>query len=69
VSFTAINLCIASQRVFDVISLPAQCGNVWIHPRILMSCNQIAGKFHSVKVATKFLKMWSVFNCLELKTD
>jgi len=41
VSFAAIILCVASQRVFVVvvvvvvvvISLSTQCGNFWIHPR------------------------------------
>jgi len=47
VSFSAITLCVASQRVFIVvvvvvvvivvivvISLSTQSGNFWIHPRI-----------------------------------
>jgi hypothetical protein len=35
VSFAAITLCVASQRVFIVvISLSIQSGNFWIHPRI-----------------------------------
>jgi len=35
VSFAAIILCVASQRVFIVvlITLSTQSGNVWIHPR------------------------------------
>jgi hypothetical protein len=33
VSFAAITLCVASQRAFIVISLSAQSGNFWIHPR------------------------------------
>jgi hypothetical protein len=37
VSFAAINLCVASQRVLIVavvfISLSTQYGNFWIHPR------------------------------------
>jgi hypothetical protein len=33
VSFAAINLCVASQRVFIVISLSTQSGNFWIHPQ------------------------------------
>jgi hypothetical protein len=37
VSFPAINLCVASQRVFIVvvIYLANQSGNFWIHPRML----------------------------------
>jgi hypothetical protein len=38
VSFAAITLCVASQRVFVVvvvISLSTQSGNFWIHPRII----------------------------------
>jgi hypothetical protein len=44
VSFAAITLCVASQRVFlavsvvdDVISLSTQSGNFWIHPRIFLN--------------------------------
>jgi hypothetical protein len=33
VSFVAITLCVASQRVFVVASLSTQSGNFWIHPR------------------------------------
>jgi len=33
VSFAAITLYVASQRVFIVISLPTQSGNFWAHPR------------------------------------
>jgi hypothetical protein len=36
VSFVAATLCIASHRVFivvSVISLSTQSGNFWIHPR------------------------------------
>jgi hypothetical protein len=40
-NFTAIILCVASQRVFVVISLSTQSGNFWIHPRILSSKWQI----------------------------
>jgi hypothetical protein len=36
VSFAAITLCVASQRVFIfVISLSTQSGNFWIHPPIV----------------------------------
>jgi len=38
VSFTTITLCVASQRVFIVVSVyfvMTQSGNFWIHPRIL----------------------------------
>jgi hypothetical protein len=38
VSFAAITLCVASQRVFIVvanISLSTQSGNIWIHARIV----------------------------------
>jgi hypothetical protein len=34
-SFAAITLCVASQRVYIVISLSTQSGNFWIHPPIL----------------------------------
>jgi hypothetical protein len=34
VSFAAITLCVASQRVFIVILLSIQSGNFWIHPSI-----------------------------------
>jgi hypothetical protein len=37
VSFAAITLCVASQRVFIVVSIyfvKIQSGNFWIHPRI-----------------------------------
>jgi hypothetical protein len=34
VSFEAITLCVASQRVLIVITLWTQSGNFWIHPRI-----------------------------------
>jgi hypothetical protein len=33
VSFAAIILCVASQRVFIVVSLSTQSGNFRIHPR------------------------------------
>jgi hypothetical protein len=33
VSFAAITLCVASQRVFIFISLSTQSGNFWIHSR------------------------------------
>jgi hypothetical protein len=36
VSFAAITLCVASRRVFIVISLSTQPGNFWIHPRTYM---------------------------------
>jgi hypothetical protein len=39
VSFAAITLCIASQRVFIVVSVylfMTQSGNFWIHPRIAL---------------------------------
>jgi hypothetical protein len=42
VSFAAMNLCVASQRVFVVVVVVVvvdlvmtQSGNVWIHPRAL----------------------------------
>jgi hypothetical protein len=31
VSFAAITLCVASQRLF--VSISIQCGNFWVHPR------------------------------------
>jgi hypothetical protein len=35
VSFSALTLCVASQRVIIVvISLPTQSGNFWIYPRM-----------------------------------
>jgi hypothetical protein len=35
VSFAAITLCVASQRMFIVvISLSTHSGNFWIHPRL-----------------------------------
>jgi hypothetical protein len=33
-NFAAITLCVASQRVFVVVSLSTQFGNFWIHPPI-----------------------------------
>jgi hypothetical protein len=33
-SFAAITHCVASQRVFVVVSLLTQSGNFWIHPRM-----------------------------------
>jgi hypothetical protein len=43
VSFAAIKLCVASQRVFIVvISLSTQSGNFWIYPRMLdVGCGHI----------------------------
>jgi hypothetical protein len=38
VSFAAISLCVASQRVFIAVSVylfMTQSGNFWIHPRVL----------------------------------
>jgi hypothetical protein len=51
VSFAAITLHVASQRVFVVVvvvvvvSVSNQSGNFWIHPRIcyVMHCNQNTG--------------------------
>jgi hypothetical protein len=40
VSFAAIILCVASQRVFIVVVVyfvMTQSGNFWIHPRIWLS--------------------------------
>jgi len=36
VVFPAITICVASQRVFIVISLSAQSGNFWIHSHSLL---------------------------------
>jgi hypothetical protein len=46
VSFAAIILCIASQRVFLYISSSTQSRNFWIHPRIIWTLLQ-AGKISS----------------------
>jgi hypothetical protein len=54
VSFVAITLCIASQRVFIVvISLSTQSGNFWIHLRMLFihfsylqSCTHARWRWH-----------------------
>jgi hypothetical protein len=39
VSFAAITLCVASQRVFIVVVyfVMTQSGNFWIHPRIFLN--------------------------------
>jgi hypothetical protein len=43
VSFAAITLCVASQRVFIVIYfVMTQSGNFWIHPRIYLICGVLA---------------------------
>jgi hypothetical protein len=46
VSFAAITLCVASQRVFIVVSIyfvMSQSGNFWTHPRM----TKIAGDFET----------------------
>jgi hypothetical protein len=43
VSFAAVNFCVASERVFIVVSVyffMTQSGNVWIHPR---TCRILGG--------------------------
>jgi len=48
VSFVAITLCVASQRVITKISLyfvTTQSGNFWIHPHILQSNDMVKVKF------------------------
>jgi hypothetical protein len=51
VSFAAITLCVASQRMFIVVSkyfFMIQSGNFWIHPRMKLS------HFGSVRIEVKF---------------
>jgi hypothetical protein len=50
VSFAAITLCVASQRVFIVvISLSTQAGNFWIHPRMYAHrSSQSVSNFHFI---------------------
>jgi hypothetical protein len=48
VSFAAIKLCVASQRVFIfvvVYFVMTQSGNFWIYPRYFISVNDV---FHTV---------------------
>jgi hypothetical protein len=47
VIFATINLSVASQRVFIVISLSNQSENVWIHPRRSL----VVMKFKILRVA------------------
>jgi hypothetical protein len=53
VSFAAITLCIASQRVFVVVVVVdfvmTQSGNVWIHPRTL----QCRWLFHNIRMGLR----------------
>jgi hypothetical protein len=44
VSFAAVTLCVASQRVFIVISLSTQSGNLWIHSRMIYGQNIDLGR-------------------------
>jgi hypothetical protein len=40
VSFAAITLCVASQRVFTVVYfVMTESGNFWIHPRKFVMCS------------------------------
>jgi len=46
VSFVAITFCVASQRVFIVVSvfsLSTKSGNFWIHPRTQSRCRAVEG--------------------------
>jgi hypothetical protein len=47
VSFAVVNLCVASQRVFIIISLSTQSGNFWIHPRTKLWSEYVKGRDHS----------------------
>jgi len=47
VSFDAITLCVASQRVF--ISLSTQSGSFWIHPRMTARTH---ARTHSARMET-----------------
>jgi hypothetical protein len=51
VSFAAITLCIASQRVFIVVIVyfvMTQSGNFWIHPRsdIMVTVSSVPGHYY-----------------------
>jgi hypothetical protein len=65
VSFAAITLCVASQRVFIVVYFSlTQSGNFWIHPRIVQGCDHIPDNWSiACLTATKtpLIKNFSVF--------
>jgi hypothetical protein len=46
VSFAAITLCVASERVSVVYFVRTQSGNVWIHPRIILNWSVVITKVH-----------------------
>jgi glucose uptake protein GlcU len=50
-SFAAITLCVASQRVFVVVSvylIMIQSGNFWIHPRMQLKTLNLRLTSHSI---------------------
>jgi hypothetical protein len=68
VSFTAITLCVASQRVFIVavyFVIVTQSGNFWIHPRIILPSISrhdllffLGYKLHIISCVQQILGKW-----------
>jgi hypothetical protein len=59
VRFVAITLYVASQRVFIVISLSIESGNLRINPRIILlcSCNSCSGTYYGPEFMNGFHTM------------
>jgi hypothetical protein len=58
VSFAAITLCVASQRVFIFVSVHFVVGSVRIHPRIVIVMNEeLRGRW--VEVVVAYLRVYS----------
>jgi hypothetical protein len=54
VSFAAITLCVASQRVFIIVvaySVMTQSGNFWIHPRMYSHLYNLTAAAATVKIS------------------
>jgi hypothetical protein len=63
VSFAAITFCVASQRVFIVVSVyfvTTQSGNFWIHPR-MVTTGEI-GHDHHLRHPRLFAKVKNTWN-------
>jgi hypothetical protein len=59
VSFAAITLCVASQRLFIVVSVyfvMTQSGNFWIHPRMTNSYKKGSLQDSRIEDSVPFLR-------------
>jgi hypothetical protein len=68
VSFAATTLCVASQRVFIVISLSTQSGNFWIHLRIVITVSIYSHHTLSLCACGKFASCLCTVNSCKLSS-